>query len=209
MAFRLFVLAAVLAVVALPAAAQHHDAPAAHGAKGAPEAGKAAPKSKDAHAPAAKSAAAAHDAQPAHGAKSGVMLGQIAPVAPVIAPGDHAPRPKRAAKPAEPATHGDEAPAEPLATRGRRKADLAKGSSPADVAASINQRLAELAELRKTAPTALRRPAAPKPAATPEAALPVAKVIEPPRPVIKLRWRVPVTWPEDLLAGIQPPAAHD
>lgn len=111
------------------------------------------------------------------------------------------------ARDAAPGKHGK--PEEPAAAAPQtaKRGKASAGPSVNDVAASINQRLAELAELRRTMPGALRRPVAPKKkddegvaGAGGAVASPVAvKPPETPRFRIELQWRVPVMWPDELL----------
>jgi hypothetical protein len=181
--FRTLLLGAAL-LAAAPAAAQHHDEPAPR-------------PSRTEH----------RDAPATRAPKGAPSLGLIAPPAPSVAPPGHG-RSRAAGQTAHQKGHPagephDAAPGEaaPDAAGGRRKVDvLKKTSSPADVAASINQRLAELAELRKTAPVGVPRRPSPKTEtpATHAASAPAPKPVEPVPPAIRLRWRVPVTWPDEL-----------
>lgn len=186
MTARLFggVLVGALALAGMPASAQHHEAPAAR-----------APK-----------AATQHEPADGHGPKGAPSLGLIAPAAPSVAPVGHG-RTQAAAPPEGGRPHDDTASGPP----GRRKkVDVGKESHPADVAASISQRLAELAELRRTAPVApVRRQAPKRENPAPEgvaAAAPTPKPVETPTVTpIKLRWRVPVSWPDEMSAPAHRP----
>ena len=134
--------------------------------------------------------------QDAHAPAIAPVLGRIAPggtPAPVRVPGHdtvvvHGSSPEAAPVlgPVEPAA----------AVRGARRAREA-APTVSDVAASINARLAQLAELRRTMPNVLRRPSPKKAAAVTSPEVPA----EPPRPRVRLEWRVLVAWPDELRAG--------
>lgn len=217
---RTLLIGVALSVMAARATAQHHEEPHTGAAK-APHA------PVEAFAGAAAKASAGHtpEAPPRQESARVPVLGQVMPAKPEVKPAgakptrtpeavavekghvaerDQPAEKARAAERGKLAEHGHaeekgtaESPAPGRDAAARRKAEPSR-SNPVDVAASINQRLAELAELRKTVPAAFTRTAPPvkregavKP---PEAARPP----ETARPRVELQWRVPVTWPEDL-----------
>jgi len=197
---RLLAMSGAFALVAVPVLAQHHDEPAKRPSKAVHHdepaaAGHAEPVKRPSKTPRGEDASG-------HAAK-GASLGLVAPAAPTVAPAGHG-RAKASERTSGEKSH--EEPAAPASAGARRKVDVLKQtSSPGAVAASINQRLAELAELRRTAPVGLpRRQAAKREATLSEVVQVVAPAVkeapeaEPARPVVKLQWRVPVSWPDEM-----------